>query len=157
MRAVWANRYNLNRRFATPTHVTSQQTQSGRRRIFVLDDQPAVADSIVGILKLRGYEAHARYTSANLLDLASELSPDLLIADVALDPNSINGIDLAIYMQRFHPDCRIILISGNPNTFELHRRSLAAGHNFLLLPKPVPPERLLEEVAAILNDREQAA
>jgi DNA-binding NtrC family response regulator len=126
-------------------------------RVFVLDDRPAVADSIMGILKLRGYDTHARYSSASLLDLASDLAPDLLIADVALDPNSINGIDLAIYLQRFHPACRVILISGNPNTFELHRRARQGGHNFLLLPKPVPPEALLREVAAMLEDREQVA
>ena len=118
----------------------------------MVDDQPTVADSMVAILKLRGYEAHARYTSAALLDLLSEFTPDLLIADVMLDPNSINGVDLAIYVQRFHPECRIILISGNPNSFDLHRRAKFQGHDFLLLPKPVPPERLLREVAAVLDD-----
>jgi len=123
----------------------------------VLDDQRAVADSIAGILRLRGYEAHARYTSASLLDLASELPPDLLIADVALDPNSINGIELAMYVQRFHPECRVILISGNPGTFELHRRARQGGHDFLLLPKPVPPEMLLREVSVLLEDVGRAA
>jgi DNA-binding NtrC family response regulator len=137
--------------------VSSPQRTPNHPRIFVLDDQPAVADSIVGILKLRGYEAHARYSSASLLDLANDLVPDLLIADVVLDPNSINGIDLAIYLQRFHPECRVILISGNPNTFELHRRARQAGHNFLLLPKPVPPETLLSEVATLLKGSERAA
>jgi len=123
----------------------------------VLDDQPAVADSIVAILRLRGYEAHARYTSADLLDLASEVAPDLLIADVVLDPNSINGVDLAIYVQRFYPQCRVILISGNPNSLDLHQRAAFGGHDFLLLPKPLPPERLLREVAAALGDLEQRA
>lgn len=137
--------------------MVSPKTKTIYPRIFVLDDQPAVADSIVAILKLRGYEAHARYTSAALLDLASDLAPDLLIADVALDPNSINGIDLAIYLQRFHPECRVILISGNPNTSELHHRAAQAGHGFQLLPKPVPPEILLREVAQILEDVEHAA
>jgi DNA-binding NtrC family response regulator len=143
-------------RFEVPT-VVPPQVRNDSYRIFVLDDQPAVADSIAGILKLRGYEAHARYSSASLLDLASDLTPDLLISDVVLDPNSINGIDLAIYLQRFHPQCQVILISGNPNTFELHRRARQGGHNFLLLPKPVPPETLLQEVATMLEGSERAA
>jgi DNA-binding NtrC family response regulator len=121
-------------------------------RIFVVDDQPAVADSITAILRLRGYEAHARYTSADLLDLASEVAPDLLIADVVLDPNSINGVGLAIYVQRFHPECRVILISGNPNSLDIRNRAAMAGHNFLLLPKPVPPEHLLRVVAESLRE-----
>jgi DNA-binding NtrC family response regulator len=125
--------------------------------VFVVDDQPAIADSICRILKLRGYDAHARYSSSELLELASDLSPDLLIADVSLDPNSINGIDLAIYVQRFYPECRIMLISGNPDSFELHSRARLEGHSFLLLAKPVPPDRLLNEVADMLAGHEHAA
>ena len=135
----------------------SLNRRSRAARIFVVDDQPAVADSIATILELRGYEAHARYSSATLLELASELAPDLLIADVALDPNSINGVDLAIYFRRFYPECRIILISGNPNSFDLTRRARLEGHSFLLLAKPLPPESLLREVAAALDDGTKAA
>lgn len=123
----------------------------------MLDDQPAIADSIAAILRSRGYEAHPRYTSASLLDLFGELTPDLLIADVALDPNSINGIDLAIYVQRFHPECRIILISGNPNSYDLHRRARLEGHDFILLAKPLPPDMLLQVVAEVLGDEGKRA
>ncbi|MGZ4786921.1 MAG: response regulator [Terriglobales bacterium] len=126
-------------------------------RIFVLDDQQSIADSIAEILKLSGYEAHARYTSGDILDLAAELTPDLLIADVALDPNSINGIDLAIYFERFYPQCRVILISGDPNSIDLNKKARRAGHDFLLLAKPVAPMKLLEAVADSLGDQDRAA
>ncbi len=132
-------------------------TKSRPARIFVLDDQQPVANSIVEILKMRGYEAHARYTSADILDLAAELAPDLLITDVALDPNSINGVDLAIYFERFYPECRVILISGNPSSFELTNRARFAGHDFVLLPKPVPPTELIATVDASLSDIQRAA
>jgi len=132
-------------------------TKSRPARIFVLDDQAPVANSIAEVLKLRGYEAHARYSSGALLDLATELTPDLLITDVALDPNSINGVDLAIYFERFHPDCRVILISGDPSTFDLTVRARRNGHPFLLLPKPVPPMALLEAVGETLSHLERVA
>lgn len=135
----------------------SPRNESQQPRIFVLDDQPTIADSVAAILRMRGYEAHACYTSAGLLDLASELPPDLLIADVALDPNSINGIEVAIYVQRFHPECRIILISGNPTSYDLHRRARLEGHDFTLLAKPIPPDKLLAIVAAELSDKNQRA
>ena len=126
-------------------------------RIFVLDDQQPVADSITEILNLRGYDAYARYTSGDILDLAAELTPDLLISDVALDPNSINGVDLAIYFERFYPQCRIILISGDPMSFDLNKKARRTGHNFLLLPKPLAPMDLLDAVANSLGDQPQAA
>lgn len=128
-----------------------------RPRIFVLDDQPLVAESIANVLSAAGFETHARFTPAEILDLTSELAPDLLISDVALGPNSINGFDLAIYFQRFYPQCRAILISGDPNTADLHDRSRRAGHEFLLLQKPIHPEKLLEYVRDGLRHLEQAA
>jgi len=126
-------------------------------RVFVLDDQPTIADSIAAILKMSGYEAHARYASDAILELATELSPDLLIADVTLDPNSINGIDLAIYFERFYPECRVILISGNPDNFELQNYARLAGHHFPLLSKPVPPQQVLDAVERSLAQFTRAA
>lgn len=137
--------------------MTPSNYENRNPRIFVVDDQPTVADSLAGILKLSGYEAHARYTSAALLDLATEITPDLLIADVVLDPNSINGIDLAIYLKRFHPECQVILISGNPHSFETQNRARIDRNHFVLLAKPVPPEKLLREVSACLGPLRKAA
>jgi len=117
-----------------------------RFRIFVLDDEPLIAQTLAKVLETRGYEAHARYTSAEILELATQITPDLLIADVSLGPNQITGIDVAVYFQRFHPGCEAILISGNPTTSELHERARAQGHDFELLSKPVSPEYLLEVV-----------
>lgn len=128
-----------------------------RPRIFVLDDQPIVAESIANVLSTAGFETHARFTPAEILDLMSEFSPDLLISDVALGPNSINGFDLAIYFQRFYPQCRAILISGDPNTTDLNDRARRGGHEFLLLQKPIHPEKLLEYVRNSLSHLEQAA
>jgi DNA-binding NtrC family response regulator len=117
-----------------------------RFRVFVLDDQPLIADTLAKVLETRGYEAHARYTSADILELATQITPDLLITDVSLGPNQITGIDVAIYFQRFHPGCEAILISGNPNTNELYQRAREQGHDFELLSKPLNPEYLLDVI-----------
>src|SRR3954465_5596646 len=57
---------------------------SQRRRVFVLDDETAVADTLAEILNGAGYEAYSRYTPQEILDLAAAVTPDLLITDVAL-------------------------------------------------------------------------
>jgi DNA-binding NtrC family response regulator len=128
-----------------------------RPRVFVLDDQPIVAESLARIFESRGFEAHARCSASEILDLASELEPDLLLTDVALGPDTINGIDVAIYFERFFPDCRAILISGDPDTGELHNRAQYAGHQFQLLQKPIHPEKLLEIVDHALGHLEKVA
>jgi len=120
-------------------------------RVFVLDDQPLVADTLAKVLESRGYKAYARYTSSEILDLATEIAPDLLIADVSLGPNQITGIDVAIYFQRFHPGCQAILISGDPTTQGLHQQASQQGYDFQLLGKPVNPNYLLELVGSMLE------
>jgi DNA-binding NtrC family response regulator len=120
-------------------------------RVFVLDDQPLIADTLAQVLESRGYEAHARYTSADILDLAAEITPDLLIADVSLGPNQITGIDVAVYLARFYPGSRAILISGDPTTHQLHQQACDEGYIFALLCKPVNPEFLLETVGNMFD------
>jgi hypothetical protein len=74
-----------------------------------------------------------------------------LEADVALDPDSINGIDLAIYYERECPHCRVILISGHAGAADLQAHARSAGHEYLLLTKPVTPELLLTKVLELLD------
>lgn len=119
----------------------------------MLDDQPLIADTLAKVLESRGYEAHARYNSADILELATQITPDLLIADVSLGPNQITGIDVAIYFERFHSGCQAILISGNPSTGELHQQAREQGHDFVLLSKPINPEYLLQMVGSILEHK----
>jgi DNA-binding NtrC family response regulator len=120
-------------------------------RIFVVDDERLIAGTLAEILRLNGYDAVPMYTSTAALDrLAEDDCPDLLITDVALDQDSINGIDLAIYYERDCPRCRVLLISGHANTAALHARARDTGHAFPLLQKPIRPESLLETVSGLL-------
>jgi len=128
-----------------------------RPRVFVLDDESVITESLVRVLEMGGFEGYGRCSSSEILDLASELTPDLLIADVALGPDNINGIDVAVYFERFFPECRAILISGDPNTADLHRHYRRAGHNFTLLQKPIHPRELLQIVGDLLQHLRIAA
>jgi DNA-binding NtrC family response regulator len=125
------------------------------RRIFVVDDEKIIADTLTAILNARGYQASAFYTAGTVLQVALDSRPDLLITDVALDPDSINGIDLATYLERIYPDLRVLLVSGHIGTGELLQQAQREGHDFPLLSKPVPPEELLRMVAELVSDLAQ--
>ncbi len=118
-------------------------------RIFVLDDQRLLADTLANILSLNGYDAVPLYTAGAALELAEKTPPDLLITDIMLSPDSINGMDLAMYFQREYRNCEIVLISGHAASIEMHGRARRRGHDFPLLHKPVHPE----EVLKIVDDR----
>jgi CheY-like chemotaxis protein len=115
-----------------------------RQRVLVVDDESSIADTITTILTMNGYAALAAYDGDEALETALVAPPNLLITDVLLP--GMNGIELAITIQRVFPDCQIILFSGQASTADLLTAAGGAGHHFTLLSKPVPPERLLAMV-----------
>ena len=115
-----------------------------RPRVLVVDDEISIADTTATILSMSGYEATAAYDGNEALDSALLAPPHLVITDVALP--GMNGIELAITLQRVFPDCQIVLFSGQASTVDLLAAAGPAGRRFTLLTKPVPPERLLATV-----------
>ena len=93
---------------------------------------------------MSGYEATAAYDGNDALEAALLTPPHLVITDVVLP--GMNGIELAITLQRVFPDCQILLFSGQASTVDLLAAAGAAARRFTLLSKPVPPEHLLAKV-----------
>ena len=61
-------------------------------RVFVIDDEKPLADTLVLILRSAGYEATAAYDGLDALSQIESFLPDVVIADVALP--DINGIEV---------------------------------------------------------------
>jgi DNA-binding NtrC family response regulator len=119
-------------------------------RVLVLDDEHVIADTLTQVLQLQGCDAKQVYTAGDALQALDEDDLDLLITDVALDPDSINGIDVAIYFQRLCPKCKVLLISGHAATTDLLASASARGFDFRLLQKPIHPQDLLQVVCDTL-------
>lgn len=115
-----------------------------RPRVLVVDDETSIADTTATILSMSGYEATAAYDGNDALEAALLSPPHLVITDVVLP--GMNGIELAITLQRVFPDCRIILFSGQASTVDLLAAAGSAARRFTLLSKPVAPEHLLATV-----------
>src|SRR6202453_1248867 len=113
-------------------------------RIFVVDDEPVIASSLAAILQMNGFSARFFTCPLKALAAARSESPDLVISDVAMP--GISGIDLAIQMRAQHPNCKILLFSGQAATLDLLEGARAQGYDFRLLQKPVHPSEFLFEV-----------
>ncbi len=123
--------------------------KSYRPVILVVDDECAIADTLSEILRRSGFNAIAAYDGPGALDAALLNPPQVLITDVVLP--GMNGIDLAISMRRIFTDCKVILFSGNAATSPLMATALSAGHNFVLLTKPVHPAEMLAHVSGCIQ------
>ena len=52
--------------------------------ILIVDDEPLVADTLSAILSREGFTTMTAYDGITALELASEVTPHLLISDVAM-------------------------------------------------------------------------
>jgi CheY-like chemotaxis protein len=115
-----------------------------RRRVLVVDDERVIADTLAKILDLNGYEASAVYTGTAAVESARSLQPDLIISDVIMP--DMDGIQAAISIRGFLPNCKILLFSGQAATADLLENARAQGHEFEILGKPVHPSDLLAKL-----------
>jgi CheY-like chemotaxis protein len=113
-------------------------------RILVVDDEPLIADTIVQILNRSGFVAEAAYGGREAIDTARRISPELILSDVLMP--HVDGVEAAITIQKFLPETRIVLFSGQAATVEILARARTRGYNFELLAKPLHPTQLIKHL-----------
>jgi DNA-binding NtrC family response regulator len=113
-------------------------------RVFVVDDEHVIASTLAAILNMHGFSAEPFTRPLEALAACGSDIPDLLISDVAM--LGFSGIDLAIQIRAQHPECKILLFSGQAATLDLLADARHQDHDFHLLQKPVHPSDLLVEI-----------
>lgn len=114
-------------------------------RIMVVDDERNIADTLAMVFKIKGHESLAAYNAESALQAIETFEPDIVLSDVIM--GKMTGVDLAIYLSKARPDCKVILFSGQAATADLLAEANRKGHEFRLLAKPIHPEKLLEDLA----------
>jgi DNA-binding NtrC family response regulator len=117
------------------------------KRIFVVDDEKSIADTLVVILRKSGYEARAFYNAQSALEAVDLGCPELVISDVVMP--GMSGVEMAILIKERHPACKILLFSGNAATAGILDTARRRGHDFVLLTKPAHPTDLLAKVESM--------
>jgi len=118
------------------------------RRILIVDDEVAIADTLALIFRTQHYEVRVAYSAERAIEVIAEWRPDLAILDVMLP--AMNGIDLAIVIRANYRGCHVLLFSGHSNTALLLEEAVRKGHQFEVLAKPVHPDLMLERAGALL-------
>lgn len=115
-----------------------------RKRIFVVDDERVIAETLAMILEKSGFSAQSFVNPLDALYAARSEAPDLLISDVMMP--QLSGVDLAVEITGLWPLCQILLFSGQAGTADLLQSARERGQDFNLLSKPLHPKDLLKEI-----------
>ncbi len=123
--------------------------QDGRRKpvVMIVDDEPVIRETILEILNDEGFEAIGMSSATQAMAWVERIKPDVILTDVVMP--GTNGIELAVSVAEKHPECRVVLFSGQSAATDLVERARVQGYDFELLPKPLDPEVLLSTLRLI--------
>ena len=100
---------------------TSEKTPGRGRKppycILLIDDDQDIVEAFASGLTAEGHYVHATTHGDDLLRLASQFDPDVLIADMIME--GVDTLDVITALRRSHPNMKIIAISGNPHLLTL--------------------------------------
>jgi CheY-like chemotaxis protein len=122
----------------------------GRETILLVEDEPAVRQLTRLTLERRGYRVLEAAQSTEALALWSRHATEiaLLLTDVVM-PGELSGVQLARRLQAERPGLKVLFMSGYSAEWAGREAELQPTEKFL--PKPCPPDQLLQAVRACLD------
>ena len=126
-----------------------KELEHSPKKVFVVDDEKQIADLLSTFLGGAQFDVETFYDAHSALLRASDCPPDIIVSDVVMP--DMDGITLAKAVRVECPDCKVILISGNPSWTRGVSRSDGLGDGFTLLSKPFPLKQLLRLIKSELS------
>jgi DNA-binding response OmpR family regulator len=124
--------------------------QGKGRKILIIDDDPAAAESLAAVLERMGYQASWTTHGRTGLTFARAEHPDVIILDLCLP--DMDGLTLCEQLADGQGTCDIpIVVVSGWDRDDIVRRVRAAGGSFFLR-KPYDPKALLILVEYVLRE-----
>lgn len=121
--------------------------------ILVVDDERAIADTVVYALRTEGFAPQWCATAGAARDVLEKALPALVVLDVGL-PDA-NGFDFCRELRARHPDLPVIFLTARSEVIDRVVGLEIGGDDYLA--KPFSPRELTARVKAVLRRRPPAA
>jgi PAS domain S-box-containing protein len=130
--------------------VTDTALRTGRETILVAEDEDALREMVVQVLKIQGYTVLEAASGRHALEVweNADRPVDLLVTDMVM-PGGIMGSELAERLSSRSPRLRVIYTSGYTPGMAGKDAALLEGRNFL--PKPYSIGKLAQFVRDCLD------
>lgn len=128
-------------------------------KIYIIDDDRNIVESMSIVLKKNGYEVVSQYTEENVVDNLLDSKPDMVILDVMFPQNVSAGFDIAreIKNDKRVSHIPIIMLSAinekgvYSGTFSNTDRDNSWLPVDEFVEKPIKPDQLLEKVKNVIS------
>ncbi|WP_428389424.1 response regulator transcription factor [Mucisphaera sp.] len=129
-------------------------THASQYPVYVIDDDPAVRDSLRWLLESEGHTVQLYPDAGTFLAQLDPTAHGCLLLDVRLP--GMSGVDLVEKLANTNTQLKVIMISGHADVPDAVRSMKAGALDFV--EKPFPREVLLSRVNEVLDacEREQA-
>ena len=117
-------------------------------KILIAEDERDIRDLVAFTLRFAGYEVFAAANGEEAVEMAPNVSPDLILMDVRMP--RMTGYE-ACRIMKLNPDLRdipIVFLSAKGQETEIQQGLDAGAEEYLL--KPFAPDQLTSHVKTIL-------
>jgi len=118
-------------------------------KILIVDDDPGVRESLEELLRLEDYQADSTGSGEDALKVLSE-GFDLVLLDIKMP--GIDGVEVMHEIRKYHPDTRIIIITGY-GSLESAIDAIRSGAQDYML-KPYTADDILVSIGKALSEKE---
>ena len=118
-------------------------------RILVIDDEPAIRDSLTMILEYDGYEVMQAATGDEGVKLVERESPDLVFLDIKMP--GMDGLEVLQKLAHMVETTPIVVISGHADTATAVKATKLGAFDFI--EKPLTQDRVLVTVRNAVDTR----
>lgn len=122
-------------------------------KILIVDDESAVRESLEELLRMENFQAESAGSGEEALKVLSEVKYDLVLLDIKMP--GIDGVEVMRQIKKYHPDTRIIIITGY-GSLDSAIESIRSGAQDYML-KPYTAEDILLSVNRALSEKETRA
>jgi excisionase family DNA binding protein len=136
--------------FMKANNIPLEQLESGKKRVLVVDDDPAIVDMLVDVLARDGrFEVRSAATGFDAGAMVKEFRPELVLLDYMLPDINGNQVCERIRKDPHLPHTRILIVSGAASPEELAALKRAGADDFIK--KPFAIDGLIRRMVELLG------